>query len=888
MRGRVIAVLLLLSSSTASPQCDFQLEYSGAFRATYFDLAIDGNDLWAATGYGLQLFDLGADPPGRVASAPLPGVTRVVRAAGGIAYASSGSEIFTVRKAGASLLIGRRISAGGSVNDLVLLPDMLYAATSNGIAAFSLLDPSNPQGGLTSAQTSLKNVLAIAAGGSDLYAADGDNSVEVFARTATLTPRPPLVGLPRSSSVEVAGSRIYVSDGIRTLVYQGGSTASIAEFPFGTSAVADGGGSLQYVAGSGRQFHALDATTIAQPVELFRGEIVPTGGNVNRVTALQLRDDRLYVAGGDAGLLVYDIGTFAAPYSIRRYTTGGATSIATTVTAVYVADAAGGISELTRSGDSLTQSRRWATGQTHRVHDAEGGFLLTSSGRSATWWSVAASTPAAVTTATFPADVGKAALRGTTAYALLSDGTLYSADLTQASPAPDRVTTPGATVALAAVSASGVAVAEITAEANTVVHFLGTSTASATIPGSASALAMDEMRAAVFTFRGISVIDFAQSPPAVTLLPASNTGLVDDLVMRENTLLDLSRGSVRVWDLATGQVQRRFTLPEEGTAIASADDSSFAVVASSTGVVSLNLATGSRQPILSASLGANDYYRKAIAAPNRLYLYDGQQVDIFETLSSAPHLVGSISAAGIIDVAASDTILFTLSSAGSINAYGNDGSLLRATTVSDGGNTQPASIAAVAGAPWVSVTRNCLTTGCEKKTLVFDPQSLVQTSILNGATIDATASAARAWAIAEQPNELRAYDISDPLHPLQTASRPLEGNASSIAAGGGTVYALGERLFLYTEALVKSGEQLTPQQAIGKIALAGGCATVAGRPENAEIYALPSMSPQRTVELPGAVRSLAMQDGRIVVLTDYSIEIWSRAITRPARSRVVR
>ena len=58
MRGWVIAVLLSFFIGTAAiPQCNYQLQYSGPYRASYFDLAVDGNDLWAATGYGLQLFD---------------------------------------------------------------------------------------------------------------------------------------------------------------------------------------------------------------------------------------------------------------------------------------------------------------------------------------------------------------------------------------------------------------------------------------------------------------------------------------------------------------------------------------------------------------------------------------------------------------------------------------------------------------------------------------------------------------------------------------------------------------------------------------------------------------------------------------------------------------
>jgi hypothetical protein len=95
MLGRVvvaIAILLLLPAA-AFPQCNLTQVASIPFRASYLDLAIDGSDLWVTTSYGLSLFDRGVDPPAFVASLPLPGITRVVRAANGLAYAGSGTTL---------------------------------------------------------------------------------------------------------------------------------------------------------------------------------------------------------------------------------------------------------------------------------------------------------------------------------------------------------------------------------------------------------------------------------------------------------------------------------------------------------------------------------------------------------------------------------------------------------------------------------------------------------------------------------------------------------------------------------------------------------------------------------------------------------------------------
>ena len=92
MRGCAAAVLLLFLGLPLAAQCNSSLVYSGPFRASYLDIAIDGNDLWAATGYGIQLFDRSVDPPALVTSISVPGMTRVVKAVNGVAYAGSGSS----------------------------------------------------------------------------------------------------------------------------------------------------------------------------------------------------------------------------------------------------------------------------------------------------------------------------------------------------------------------------------------------------------------------------------------------------------------------------------------------------------------------------------------------------------------------------------------------------------------------------------------------------------------------------------------------------------------------------------------------------------------------------------------------------------------------------
>ena len=104
MLGRVaVAISILFVAVTAFPQCNLTQVASLPFRSSYLDIAIDGNDLWAATSYGLSLYDKTVDPPLLVASLPLPGITRTVRVTNGLAYAGSGSTLFVVRKSGRSL-----------------------------------------------------------------------------------------------------------------------------------------------------------------------------------------------------------------------------------------------------------------------------------------------------------------------------------------------------------------------------------------------------------------------------------------------------------------------------------------------------------------------------------------------------------------------------------------------------------------------------------------------------------------------------------------------------------------------------------------------------------------------------------------------------------------
>src|SRR5881394_920787 len=62
MRG-CAAILSFILTVPLFPQCPYSHVASIPFRSTAYDVAIDGNDLWLATGYGVALYDRTVDPP---------------------------------------------------------------------------------------------------------------------------------------------------------------------------------------------------------------------------------------------------------------------------------------------------------------------------------------------------------------------------------------------------------------------------------------------------------------------------------------------------------------------------------------------------------------------------------------------------------------------------------------------------------------------------------------------------------------------------------------------------------------------------------------------------------------------------------------------------------
>lgn len=892
MRGRVTLFLttFLFLATAASPQCNYRLEYSAPLRATYFDAVIDGNDLWAATGYGVQLFDRSIDPPRLIASLAVPETTRSIDVRDGIAYAGSGTAVHVVRRAGERLELVRSLDVAAQVNDVVSTASTLYVATANGLVAFDRRDPLSPAAPVV-LSTSNSNVLSLARSGEDVYAADGDRTVERFRGTS---PSGALTSLDRSLSVTVAGSRILVSDGQQTQIFAA-SGSSIATPLIGALTAAAWDANTLFVAGNDRRFRAVDLALAEQPVELFAADIVPTGGTVNRIGALIVAGSRLYVAGGDAGLLSLDTAGFTAPHAVRSYRFGAKTSIVDGGTVLFASDAENGLSAISRfSSGSLAQERTWATAQSHTVHDLRNNILLTSSGSTASLWAVT-STPSEIAAVSTAAPVRAAVLESASrAVVLLTDGTLWRVTA-EGTAAIARLDVPAAT--LLARSDAGTAVASLNAEGTTDIRFYPNSDFTAqprtfSVPGAAMTMAADQSRIATFTFRGVTIVDFATATPVETVLPQSNTALVRNLALRGSTLIDITQSSLRVWNIDERRLVRSFTMPADTLTVSLHPSAAMATVLAGDSVVTVNYESASRQPVQTSIVSGNRYPRKAVATATRLFIFDGQSVEIYETGHGAsPRHTATISVPGALDIAASESSLFVVFSNRTVTAFTLAGLPIRSTTVDEGADTLPLSISTAGGVPWVSVRRGCTTTGCEERTVVLDPSSLVRTASLDGGVNDLAVSGSTVYALMDVPpsTEIRSYSISDPLHPSLTGSRPAEGSSTAIATDGVTLFTMGTRLYSYTTSLTKIGEDLgsTAVTAATDLADDEGCAVITGRSGAAELYRRTGSqwTPSGFISIPGVSRGIVQQPGKILILTDYSVEVWSRLAPQPAPRR---
>jgi hypothetical protein len=873
MRARVLAVLIAVLATPLLPQCNFTPVLSDPFRSSILDLAIDGNDLWAATGYGLALYDRSVDPPRLSGLIAIPGVTRDVPVANGLAYAASGNSIAVVRKNGRSLQLIRTIDTGSQVNDIVVTPIALFAATNNGIIQYALTDATNPSAPAQVTQTAATSLALV---GSTLYAAEGDATVEVFSISPFVQRTGSITAPANVTSVHANNGKLFVSTAVQTYVFVSGN--NVGSVPFTMTSVAPLTGDVVFAGSNDRTLRAIDFTAAGSPIDMFRTDLPPIGGTINRVTSIAVAGSRVYAGAGDIGIADFDVTAFTAPFAMRHVAFPGVSSVFSLGDNFYLGLTTG----VTEFSQGLLHKRSWDGSRADVVQDGAPGFLLTSSAQTVSLWALN-TVSNAVGTATFRAPIVDAVLIGTTTYAVLNDRTLWSVDFSQsAMPAAQQVATNGLQPVSIARSGNAMAIADTRSDGTTSIALIGGSTVS--VPGLATTpITLSGSIAAVQTFRGITLVDLSSGSTSV--LPQSNDAIARQIFMSGTTLLELTDSTLRVWNTTTGTKTSEVTLPSTPIAVHMADGATTADVVTSSGIGTIALDRLSGMPAAIATPNGNAFYKKVIASQNRIALVDARGVDLF---TNAMEYAGSIRASGIVDVAVSDSAIYTLSGNLIVSAYTPFGTPAATATINEGSDAQALSIATVNGAVWVSIVRGCTSGACEKKTIVFD-NKLSQTIPMPGAIVDVVTSGSRAYALTDFPSEVRVINVADPTHPSIVASAAATG--MSLAYSNGTIYILGSGLAAYSESsLMKIADILSGSANPDEhIRIEGGCAMVTGLQAGPQLFALPQFTAASSFATPATARSVASQPGAFYVLTDNSLEIWSTApLPKPPRKHPAR
>jgi hypothetical protein len=882
MRGRVqVLLLLVFLSSPAFPQCSWTPRASAQFRTTALDVAALDGYLWLATGYGLTLLD--ADTLEVADAVSLPGNTRVVHTdPRGVAYVGSGSRLYVVTRNGTQLNVVRAIDAGGTVNDIAAAGGYLFVATTNGLAHVDVVDATNPVRNPVMLWTTSTNVSSVAITQSQLFAADGDASVDVFTIASPSIPQRTgeLASLPFSAAVHAAGDRVFVSDvfGQNTDVFSG--TSRIARLAVGTNAFEAFAGGVHFTAGNDRTLRIVDFNA-SVPKELYEHTLSPIGGTDHVIHEILRLGNTLYVAAGDIGLAAYDISTVAPPYPIAAYRTAATSSAVMSGDRAWFADASGTITEtsIDPAGLSLATLRTWNGGIF--VHDVAGTSLLTSNGTTATIWSLAPATPAQTHASTFRTTVAAARLHGDTLVALLSDGTVWRGGAT-----PQQIALPK--IAFLDRAGTTWTFAENRDDGVTVVHLFASDDLSATpvmftIPGTTTGLATSASRVAVYTFSGLRVINHSGQVHATLNLafnPRRFTFSGNDLLVLGDRTLDVYQDAMTL--------VRSLDLPANVVAVDA--EPSVAAIATTEGMMAVSY-LGAPQPPPAIPF-ASRFYSKVVAAGDRAYLFDRDGIDVFSTATGdLPRYLTSVSAAGVIDVAATEGGLFTLAANGTVTAYSTRGVAMRTMVVNEGTDQQMIAIDAAGSAVWISISKGCLTGGCQNRTLVLDPATMSVTSSMSGAVLDVVVADDLAYALFELPGEVRVIDVSNPLQPAQVRSIPSPNRAASLAPYQNRVFVLGDRLYEYSETLVLRATHLpaiSPDRA-QQVRVEGNCLLLTARGTNPETYNAATMIPAPPqYDVPSPVRSVAVLPGKVLLLTSHSLEVWSSQQAQSPKRRVAR
>jgi len=922
MANRSLSPVLVLVLSLFSPNliavCDFVPFHSRPYRYSALDLALDGTDLWVASSYGVMLYDAAVNPPLPRASIAIPGTTNRVRAGVGVVYAASGSQVYVLAKNGRNIRNVRSLDLGATINDLLFAAPYLYAATSSGIVQVDSFVPDAPRIA-TRLATTAGRAFSLARLETTLYAADGDASIEAYSISFPALPQKigTVTSLLRSSQVLTTNNRLLVSDGIQTEIFAGSGTNLIRVGTLPTRAVRSAfpsAGDTSFVAGSDRTLRAIDLANPADPVTLFQFDIPPSAGTINRIESITGVAGRLYVAAGDIGLVTFSTDGFHQPFPVRTYSEQGLRSPLAAGSMVAAAGETGLRLFSIGSDGSLLSLATWDTQRRSTTQDMEGTSLLTSSGSSLTLWDLSQQPPRQLSTATLRGPVRGAVLVDRTAVVLLEDRTVWKADMTQATGSLVQQPVPGSPGSLARSGTSVVFGSVSDEDGGTTLRYYGSADLAAdpriaTLEGAAtSGVALSGSTAAVITFRGISLIDFAASTPAITTIPSSASVIPRDFAFQNETLFVLGPGSLQVWNVTQGALVRTFDLGSDSTSLAQRPIGGSILLAGESGLSSVQFQAVTRLPsVVPTYPNPNAFFRKLAVAGSLLMLTDGRSIELFRISDGrAPSFVHRITPPGqIVDVTAAGGTIYTLNVNRTVTGFRTDGTAADEIRIDESTDAVPLAMRNVEGALWVSFSRGCGTGACEWKTIILDPRSgnLVQTTSFGGELKDFSHAGTRVAALFDQPGEIRILSVTNPFNPTVTGSRSSEGNPVSIAwsAGQHAIYALGDKLYVYDESsLARTGELLGTYQSdpSGRVAyldqkvrISGGCALVAGRAYSPQLFSVTgpaTWTPTATPPVPAAAKTFHIEGTTVYLLTDYSLEVWSTNPVPGRRARAIR
>lgn len=882
--GAVTAFVISLTLSAAP--LPWPVTYSGSSRFTALDVAVDGEHVWTAGSWGVRLQRTGADGLDPGTTIGVPGHTTRIVAAQGRAWAASGTRIVAISASPTPVIEGM-VEVGVEINDLLLDAPYLYAATQNGIIQLDLLQPSIPAV-LRTLATSSGGALSLAKSGRHLFAADGDLSVEIY--DIGFPSLPQGVGsfavFPRTTAVGIAGDLLIASDGRQSRIFTaGGSPSLIGRITSGADAVRLISPGI-VAASEGRELWIRDLRNPANPLLLWSTSSPVTAGSVNRIENLAMAEGLLIAAAGDAGVITFDVSGFSEPWATVAYQTPPLGSVAAGGDLVLSARAEGGLTLWRRTAAGLEKLHDFGENVSWTAADADGSRLLAFSGARLTLWSAGSGAPALEGETQLDSSVRDAVLVGTTAWAVLDDGSGARVDFSATPaalsawetgvPAPYALARRDGAVAVAGM-ADGQTMVRIYSEGESVgdaVSFSGVAT---------SGIAIDSTRRiAALTFSGLHLIDAITG--SSTVVPDVDPVLA--IVYSGERVVLLRRDHLEVRDSAHGSLVSRIGLPAAADSAAALSEHGEVAVAGETALTLIRPQSADRQPSFAGSVEQNRYPLDVQVDGSWAHVRELERFVRYQITSSGTlSPVAAVTVPqGTVSIAAVGREIVLLSSAGVVTKMEWSGRVLGSAPLEEVPGLVPLDLHAVAGAVWVSSRRGCSAGSCEKRTDVLDPGTLRFTASMTGGITDVTVSGSTAWAVTDLPGEVRRIDVRDPLSPVIAAARGVDGDPVSVAhdPAGDRLWLLGQRLqWLEPLSLQPLGEWLEswrPHPRLSynqqRIRSGPGGLAIVGRWFAPRIWpgGDPPIAPL-VWDTPAAARAIAAARDGWLLVTDASIEV---------------